>query len=120
MEAPALTAARLLRALEELVAQEGMYLRGGYYDIAAETRQRAEPLVQQLVALADLPGVRELAPQVAGLQERSAQHAAFLQEKLVALGAEIRRADQARYQTAQLAPAYAHAADAVPRFQAAG
>jgi hypothetical protein len=121
METPVQMAARLLAALTELIDQEGMYLRGGYFDLAAETRQRADPLVRQLAKMADVPGVGAYRPQVDAVLKRSARHATFLQEKLEELGAEIRRIDQARHRAAQVAPAYAHTRDVVtPRFQAAG
>lgn len=120
METPALKAARLLGALDEMVEQEGMYLRGGYYDLAGEIRQRAEPLVQMLVGLAGQPGVSALGSQVTALVERSDRHAAFMRDKLQELDQEIQRIDQARFRTAQVAPAYTQAAEAIaPRFEAA-
>jgi hypothetical protein len=98
-----------------------MYLRGGYYDLALETRQRADPLVQQLVTLASEPNLEDFRPQVAAVLERSASHGAFMQEKLNELAAEIQRTNQARQRTAQVAPIYAGAPPlAVPRFEAAG
>ena len=121
METPAQTAARLLGALQELTEQEGMYLRGGYYDLAGDIRRRTAPLVQQLVALADQPGVQDFQAEVRTLVEQSERHSGFLREKMVELGAEIRRTDQARLRTAQVAPAYTHPAGAaVTRFEAAG
>ena len=124
MEVPRETVARLLAALDTLVEQEGMYLRGGYYDLSAETRQRADPLVQRLVALAADPAVAdEFRPRVTAVLERSAGHAEFLRGKLEDLAAEIRGTDQARQRAAQIAPAYAPAlprAAVISRFQAAG
>ncbi len=121
METPVQMAARLLTALDELTEQEGMYLRGGYYDLAVETRQRAEPLVRRLTGMAGLPALGELRSQVAAVLEHSERHAAFLREKLEELGAEIRRIDQARHRVAQVAPAYSRSPGAgTPHFQAAG
>jgi len=121
METPDQAAARLLTALEDLIEQEGMYLRGGYYDLAAETRDRASPLVQQICATARLPDVGDYRPRIDALLTRSAGHAAFLADKLKELGAEIRRTDQARFRAMQMVPAYARSAGAAaPRFQAAG
>ena len=121
METPVQMAARLLAALDELTEQEGMYLRGGYYDLAVETRQRAEPLVRQLTGMAGLPGMGGLRPQLTVVLEHSERHAAFLRGKLEELGAEIRRIDQARHRVAQIAPAYSHSPVVVaPHFQAAG
>src|SRR5882672_8490972 len=121
METPVQTADRLLTALEDLTEQEGMYLRGGYYDVAAETRQRAEPLVRQLTSLAGANGVDELRPRVAAMLTRSDRHAAFLREKLAELGVQMRHTDQARHRVARVAPAYSRPPGAaLPRFQAAG
>jgi hypothetical protein len=39
--------------------------------------------------------------------ERSDRHAAFLEEKMRAVQAELQRTDQARHRAAQVAPAYA-------------
>ncbi len=94
----------MLAALDELIAQEGMYLRGGYFDLAMETRERAEPLVQQLVAMAEMSGVTDYIPQVMALVERSDQHSAFIDGKLQELGAEIRRIDQAHHTAQQVVP----------------
>ena len=121
MESPVQHAARLLVALNELIDQEGMYLRGGSYDLAADIRERTAPIVRQLVELSGLPGVSDFRVQVAAVVERSARHSALLQERMVELGAEIRRTDQARQRAAQLAPAYVRSPDViVPRFLAAG
>lgn len=121
METPAQTAARLLASLDELTGQEGIYLRGGYYDLAVETRRRAAPLVRLLNDMAGQPGLEELRSPVTALLEQSERHAAFLREKLEALGAEIRRIDRARYRLAQVAPVYAQSlAGEIPNFQAAG
>lgn len=121
METPVQQAARLLIALNELIDQEGMYLHGGSFDLAAEIRERAEPIVAKLVELSGLPGVRDFSPQVNAVVQRNARHSILLQEKMDELGAEIRRTDQARHRAAQLAPAYARAPGSViPRFLAAG
>lgn len=120
METPAQQAARLLRALDELVGREGMFLRGGYYDLAAETRGRAAPLVQQLAGLAGQPGVEDSQPRVAALQARSADHAACISKKITELAAELRLIDQARHRVAQVAPAYTREpARGISRWQAA-
>jgi len=121
MEAPVQTAARLLGALDELIDREGNFLRGGDYQQALQIRERSEPIVSALVRLAYAPGVSGFRPQVAAAIGRSAQHAAFLQEKMAQAGAEIQRLTIAHHRAAQLAPAYAPVPfGARPRFQAAG
>lgn len=121
METPNQLAVRLFTALDELVAREGRYLRGGFYELALENRQRASPLVQRLVTLAGAPGLADFRPRVAAVLERSDCHAEYLQGKLTEVVAEIRRTDRARHRTAQIAPLYADAPRrTAPRFQAAG
>lgn len=121
METPLQQATRLLAALDQLIEQEGMYLRGGYYDLATEIRDRTEPLVRQLVRLEGQPGVTGLRPQIETFLTRSASHAAFLQEKMTELRQEISRTAQARQRTNQMRPAYAGTPVLVAsRFQATG
>ena len=121
METPVQCATRLLVAFSELIEQEGMYLRGGSFDLVAKIRERTGPIVRQLVELSSLPGVGNFRGQVAALLERSAQHSALLEEKMEEAVAEIRRTDRARHRAAQLAPAYVRSPDVVaPRFSAAG
>src|SRR4051812_15910598 len=106
METPLQCAARLLVALDELVAQEGNYLRAGSFKLAAEVRGRTEPVVSRLVELSQSPGVSQLQGKVAAIVERSRQHGAMFEEKIIEFRGEIRRIDQARHRTNQLAPAY--------------
>lgn len=114
-------ATRLLTSLEQMTDQEGMYLRGGFYDLAVAVRQRADPLVRLLVELAGRPEVSGLRDRAIALVSQSDGHAVFLQSKMQELGQEIRRTDQARFRTAQLAPAYTQATEiAAARFEAAG
>lgn len=121
METPVQCVVRTLRALNELIDREGMYLRGGECDLAAEMRLRADPLVQQLVDLAGSPGVSDFGPQVEALLRRNHRHSALLQQKMEELRAELIRAHQARHRATQFAPVYAQAPEAVtPRFLAAG
>lgn len=121
VETPFQCAARLLIALDELVAQEGNYLRAGSFVLAAGVRARTEPVVSRLVELSQSPGVPELRGKVAAIVERSSRHAAILEEKIAEFRAEIRRIDQARHRTNQLAPAYVRPPTANPqRFVAAG
>lgn len=120
METATHQAARLLLALEELVEQEGIFLRGGYYDLAAEIRNRAAPLVDQLAGLAGQPGIDSYQPRVAALQTRSAEHADFISRKMIELTVELRRIDEARHRASQVAPAYTRSLDrGTPRWSAA-
>lgn len=121
METPVQQAHRLVHALEQLVEQEGMYLRGGYYDLAVEIRGRTAPVVEQLVRLGAEPGVGDLRARIEAVVNRSAGHATFLQEKMTELTAEIRQIQQARQRSTQVRPAYGRARTiALPRFQATG
>jgi hypothetical protein len=121
VETPFQCAARLLAALDDLVTQEGMYLRAGSFELAAATRQRTSPIVERLVELSHFPAVAEMRTKVAAIVERSTEHAAILEEKIAEFRAEIRRTDQARHRTSQLAPAYVRPSAAKNlRFVAAG
>jgi len=121
MEAPVTRATRLLTAVELLLEQEGMYRRSGLADLMLATRQRAEPLVQQLALLAGAYGVTGLDDRVRLLLERNDEHARWLQIKMAELGAEIQRLEGARQRAAQLMPAYAGLNSRLEsRFQAAG
>jgi hypothetical protein len=121
VETPFQCASRLLVALDELVGQEGMYLRASSFELAAGMRNRTEPIVARLVDLAHFPGVAELRSKVVSIVERSARHSAILEEKMTEFRAEIRRTDQARHRTNQLAPAYVRPpATQNQRFVAAG
>lgn len=121
METPLQCAARLLAALDELVTQEGVYLRAGSFELAAGVRERAGPVVTRLVELSHFPGVSEMRLKVAAIVERSAHHSAILEEKMTEFRAEIRRTDQARHRSNQIAPAYVRSSGANnPRFVAAG
>ncbi len=121
METPVQQTARLLIALNELIEQEGVHLRADHFDLVGDIRQRTDPIVRQLVALAGLPGVAEFRLQVIAVVERSSHHARLLQARMEELGAEIRRTDQARHRAAQLAPIYVRSPGAaVPQFLAAG
>jgi len=121
VETPLQCAIRLLVALDELVALEGIYLRADSFELAAEIRNRTEPIVVRLVELAQFPGVSELRTKVAAIVARSERHAAILEEKIAEYRAELRRTDQARHRTSQLAPAYSRApASLNQRFVAAG
>src|SRR4051812_29224004 len=101
METPLQCATRLLVALDELVTQEGTFLRAGSFGLAAEIRGRAGPVVARLVELSNFPGVSELRAKVIAIVERSSVHAAILDEKIAEFRAEIRRTDQARQRTNQ-------------------
>ncbi len=121
MEAPVTRATRLLTALELLLTQEGRYREAGLDDLMLATRQRAEPLVQQLAMFARTCGVTGLDERVRLMLKRNDEHAHCLQIKLAELGAEIQRLDGARQRVAQLRPAYTGVNTRLgPRFEAAG
>lgn len=111
METSAQQAARLLIAVEELADRESTFLRGGYYDLATESRERTEPLVQQLIRLAGQPGLDAYQPSVTALQARNAENDAFLSGKMTELAIELRRIEEARQRATRMAPAYSHATD---------
>lgn len=96
-------------------------MRAGSFELVAETRERTAPIVSRLVELSHFPGVSEMREKVAAIVQRSARHSAILEEKITEFRAEIRRTDQARHRTNQLAPAYVRSPAAKnQRFVAAG
>ncbi len=121
METPFQCASRLLVALDELVAREGVYLRAGSFELAAKVRESAGPVVGRLVELSHFPEVAAMRARVMAIVERSRQHSLILEEKMTEFRAEMRRTDQARQRTSQLAPAYVRPPAAKnQRFVAAG
>ncbi len=121
MDTPVHKGERLLRALEELVELEGLYLRSGYYDLAGEVRDRASPLVAHLIELAPEPGCEVYRERVAIVIQHSQEHAELLQQKMDVMRREIGELAQARQRSGQVLPAYARRTPwALPRFLAAG
>jgi hypothetical protein len=121
METPIQESSRMLQALEELIEQEGMYLRGGYYDLAVQVRDRAAPLVQRLIQLDGQTEVATLRPRVDVLLAKSTVHATFLSQKMSELKAEIDHIERVRHRNARMRPAYGRVPSLVPSgFQATG
>lgn len=113
METPIQTATRLLAALEDLTAQEAVLLRTLDFADAVAIQERAEPLIDQLAALAVHPEVAALRSKVKGVVERRQQSRLFLDAQLGRLQSELRRLDEARTRLARVAPAYVTASPVV-------
>lgn len=120
MAAPAQTAVRLVAALEDLAAGEGVALRAGDYAGALALQERAGPLVARLAGLA--AGVdAAVRARVLALVERRRGHAARLQEAMDHARGELARMAEGRRTVARIAPVYGRpAAGAGPRFSARG
>lgn len=106
MEAPFATAARLLRALEELVTLETMLLRSMDFVEAVQVREQMAPVVEGLCALAADPEVRTLKPRVDTLLRYCAQNYQFLETELARMQEELNRVAEARGRLRHVAPAY--------------
>jgi hypothetical protein len=96
------TALRLLRALEDLVAQEGVLLRSRDYAQAAATRERINPLVVELCAIGNRGHLSSLAARINDLLERRREHLSGLAVRREALGRERLRLAAARERLRQM------------------
>lgn len=114
MESPFDTAIRLLAALEELIAEEATLVRTMDFVEAVEVRERAEPLVEKLCALANEPAVAGLRPRLDALLERSGQNYHFLSTQLERLRTELARVNEASGRMRRLAPVYGTTRTASP------
>jgi hypothetical protein len=108
METPPQRVARLVTALEELVAEETTTLRHGDFAAAAIIAERAEPVVDWIVNHVSLltPELRE---RLAGVRSRRAANETLLAREIECAGTELRQVAASRRRVAQIAPVYGHA-----------
>ena len=101
------TASRLLQALEDLVSQETVLLRAGFYREAIAVQVRAMPRVARL---RDIGGEMTAAatavigPRISALLERRRESAAYLISQRTSLVAERQRVREARQRLQIIAP----------------
>jgi hypothetical protein len=106
METPYQAACRLLVALEQLAGEESANLRNLDLVEAVQAIERAAPLVERLVELADDPTVQALRPQIEILLRQRQQSAGLIDAHLARLQSEMRRVDEARARLTKVVPAY--------------
>lgn len=110
METPGQSATRLLTALEELVMEETTLIRTMDFVEAVEVRERSNPLVERLCALAIDHEVSAMWPRVSALLARWSQNHHFLDAQLARLQGELNRVTEARRRLRRVVPAYVGAA----------
>jgi hypothetical protein len=106
METSVQTATRLLTALEELVMEETTLIRTMDFIEAVAVRERSNPLVEKLCALAIDHEVAAMLPRVSALLTRWSQNHHFLDTQLVRLQGELNRVTEARRRLRSVVPAY--------------
>jgi hypothetical protein len=118
MPAPAETCARLLAALEDLVAQEAVQLRAADFPGVLATQERAAPLIGRLAALATTAdaAVRVRIAGVLALRSRSLD---WLGAEMARVRDELSAMQVSRRRVAQIAPVYGARGPAV-HFRAEG
>lgn len=119
MEPPAQRFARLILALEELAMDETAALRAGDYTTANEIADRAEPIIDWMVAYANVvtPALRD---RLAIVQARRATNVEYLECAITRTHDELQELALSRRRVAQIAPVYGRAAIARPRLSAVG
>jgi hypothetical protein len=109
------TSLRLLDAIEHLGVQEAAQLRAGDFSGAADTRQRAEPLLRSLGAQAGTDNEQILARVRAVLATRH-QTQEWLDREIDVTRSSLARIDSAHQRLARIAPAYCgNGADVAPQ-----
>jgi hypothetical protein len=99
------TSLRLLDAIGHLAVQEAAQLWAGDFRGAADTRQRAEPLLRSLGAQPGTDNERVLARARSVLAARR-QTEEWLERELAATRSSLDRIDSAHQRLARIAPAY--------------
>jgi len=105
MATPAQTCARLLSALEDLVAQEALLLRAADFAGVLATQERAAPLVERLAALAGTAdaAIRVRINGVLSLRSRSLE---WLAAEMARVREDLQTMQVSSRRVAQIAPVY--------------
>lgn len=121
METPAQTCARLVAALEDLVAQEATALQARDFAAVVQIQDRAAPLVEHLAAHVDdivEPRLRERIGRIRAQRHRSGE---WLAEQIERTRQELLQTHASRRRVAQVAPAYGRGSSTAPtRLSAVG
>jgi hypothetical protein len=120
METPAQTCARLVAALEDLVAQEAATLEARDFATVVHLQERAAPLVEHLAThSAEVVDV-SLRERIRMLLERRQQSGEWLAAQIEQTKEALRLNDERRHRVTQIAPAYGRSRYAPQRFSAVG
>ena len=106
MQAPQQRCARLIAALEDLVAQEAAALRTGNYTDASAIEDRCAPLVDDLVAHADEILEETLRERLRALNGVRARSSELLGEEIARMRGELDQTEVAQRRAAAFAPVY--------------
>lgn len=106
METPAQKCARIISALEDLVAQEGAALGAGDFTAAHAIQERTEPLVSFLVSQPEHASEPRLRRRIEALHARRTQHSERLAGRIAQVRGELQETTLHRRHVAQVAPAY--------------
>ena len=109
METPAQRGARLVNALETLVAEESAALHAGDFEAAGTLADRAGPVVEWLTAHADVitPGLQA---QLLDVRRQRQHNAEFLEAQIARTRADLQQIAASRRRVAQIAPVYGRGA----------
>jgi hypothetical protein len=110
MESPAQTCARLVAALEDLVAREAATLEVRDFAAVVHLQERCAPLVALLGAHADDVTDPALRARIRALIERRNQTGEWLSEQIEKTREALAVANEGRRRVAQIAPAYGRGA----------
>ena len=109
METAAQTCARLVVALEDLVAAEAASLAGRDFAAMVELQERAAPLVDYLATHGPSEADRTVRARITALLQRRAATASHLEDQLSQVRAELTTTQVAQRRVARVAPVYGHA-----------
>jgi hypothetical protein len=119
MESAAQKCARLVVALEQLVAVEAVLLVERDHEKLSELQERTSPIVAQLTELAPLAST-ETRDRILAVVARRVQHDVCFSEHTTRLEAELRDCREARSRLTNFAPAYRPVMSSSPRLRAHG
>jgi hypothetical protein len=108
METPAQTCARLIAALEDLVAREAATLEARDFAAVIEIQQRAAPLVELLGAHAADVTDPALRTRLRTLLDRRQKTGEWLSEQIEKTRESLAEINEGRRRARQIAPVYGH------------
>lgn len=116
MRDPRQRTARLVDAIEDLVAQEALALRAGEFTLAREFTARVAPLLADLAASDGartvLLGDPDLQNRIRGVHALRRDSSAWLEAEMARVSGELQETSAARGRVARIAPVYGQPAGA--------
>lgn len=118
METAAQSLARLVGALERLVAQEAIQAVAGDHAGVLATQRRATPIVLRLAELGRQATTPATRVRLAGIADRRRETQHFLANRITSVRAELARTRTFQHRLKKVAPAYRSHQPAVGRLLA--